>query len=204
MPDYSTPNSGKRRMLLFIAISFSCIALVGVGAGTNATAQTNKDGQSHAGIVYGPQGAYMIDAPKHWVLDNKTAVSDGLPCVLYIDSSTWENSPVIMYAKIASPTYPTIDKFIAFAIKEFVKEDPGFYHKESKTGEINGKKYVIMDYRGGPYKSYERVFYVQMESAVGYVVFSARNKEDFAKYADALLEVVASYHYIGKTVKATG
>jgi hypothetical protein len=141
----------------------------------------------------------MIDAPKHWVLDYKSGVPDGLPCVLYIEGFTWESSPVIMYAKIASPTYPNIDKFIAFAVKEFVKEDRNFYHKESKTGDIGGKKYVIMDYRGGPYKSYERAFYVQMESAVGYVVFSAKNKKDFDKYADALLEVVASYRYVGKT-----
>ncbi|MDP4150259.1 MAG: hypothetical protein Q8927_19715 [Bacteroidota bacterium] len=197
MPENLIQRSRAGRIPLFITIGSLWIAACCLGL--SAGAQTKEKVQSPAGIVYGPKGAYMIEAPKHWVLDNKSGVPDGLPCVLYIDGFTWESSPVIMYAKIASPTYPTIDKFIAFAIREFVKEDPKFYHKELKTGEIGGKKYVIMNYRGGPYNSYERVFYVQMESAVGYVVFSAKNKPDFDKYADALLDVVASYHYVGKT-----
>lgn len=158
-------------------------------------AQTQRKTKFPAGIVYGPKAAYQIDAPKHWVLDNTSGVSEGLPCVLYIDGFTWQNSPVIIYAKIASPVYTDIDKFIAFAIKEFVKEDPNFNHKELVNGNIGGQKYTIMNYQGGPYHSYERAFYIQMKRAVGYVVFSARNKEDYEKYADALFEIVKSYKY---------
>lgn len=151
--------------------------------------------QFPAGIVYGPKGAYKIDAPKNWILDNKSGLSSGLPCVLYINGYTWENSPVIMYAKIASSNFEKIDNFIDFAIKEFEKGDPGFYHKEFKKVETDSSKYIIMDYQGGPYKSFERVFYIQMKKAVGYVVFSARTEEDFKKFADTILEIVESYEY---------
>jgi hypothetical protein len=151
---------------------------------STSAAQTKEKGQFPAGIVYGPKGAYKIDAPMHWILDNTSGLSAGLPCVLYIEGHTWESSPVIMYAKIASPSFTNIDKFIAFAIKEFKKEDSTFYHKELKKGTIAENKYVIMDYHGGPYNSYERVFYIQMEKAVAYVVFSARNEEDYRKYSD--------------------
>lgn len=157
--------------------------------------QTKEANHFEAGIVYGPKAAYKIDAPKNWVLDNVTGQSSGLPCVLYMNGYTWENSPVIMYAKIASPDYTQVDKFIAFAIKEFKQEDPNFHYKEFRKDSINGHKYVIMNYQGGPYNSYERVFYVQMKNAVGYVVFSARNKEDYDKYSDAIFEIVKSFHY---------
>lgn len=161
----------------------------------NCNAQTKSKSQLEAGIVYGPKAAYKIDAPKNWVLDNISGQSSGLPCVLYINGYTWEDSPVIMYAKIASQTFTDIDKFIAFAIKEFKKEDPKFYFKEFKNGKRNGYKYVIMNYRGGPYNSYERVFYIQMKNAVGYVVFSARNENDFNKYSEVIFDIVNSFQY---------
>ena len=167
---------------------------------TNGSSMQNNQNQFPAGIIYGPKGAFKIDAPKDWILDNKAGLSMDLPCVLYIDGYTWQNSPVIMYSKIASTNYENIDKFINFTIKEFKKEDPKFNHKELKTGEIDSNKYIIMDYQGGPFKGYERVFYIQMEQAVGYVVFSARNEEDFKNYVDAVFEIIESYEYKPKYI----
>lgn len=176
-----------KKLTLFLVIILQ-FALIG-------NSQTDKKGQFPEGVIYGLKGAFKIDAPNDWVLDNKSGVTMGLPCVLYIDGESWQSSPVIMYSKIAAINYENIDKFIKYAINEFEKEDPNFYHKELETGEIEGKRYVIMDYRGGPYGSYERVFYIQMKKAVGYVVFSARNEKDFKIYSDAVFEVVESYEY---------
>src|SRR6185503_19573676 len=86
------------------------------------SAQVSEQGQFPAGIIYGPKAAYKIDAPKNWILDNKSGISQGLPCVLYVNGYTWQTSPVIMYAKIAGTNFENIDSFIAFAIKEFKKE----------------------------------------------------------------------------------
>jgi len=98
-----------------------------------------------------------------------------------------------MYARIEDND--TLDSFIDYAVKQFKKEDPNFKHKKFKSVNTPNKKYIIMDYVGGPYKSYERVFYVQMKDAIGYVVFSARTEADFKKYADSVLEVAKSYEY---------
>ena len=156
----------------------------------------NESSQFTAGIVYGPKAAFKISAPDNWILDNKAGLSMGLPCVLYIDGYNWQNSPVIMYAKIASTDYEDIDKFVEYAIKEFLKVDPNFKHTRIKTNILRNQfKYYINDYQGGPYNSYERVMYIQMEKAVGYVVFSARNLDDFEKYADAIYEIVHSFEY---------
>jgi hypothetical protein len=110
--------------------------------------QTNWKGQFPAGVIYGPKGAYRIDAPKDWILDNKSGQSMELPCVLYIKGFTWDNSPVIMYGKIASTKFENIDSFIVFAIDEFKKEDSSFYHKQLISGSVKGAKYKIIDYRG--------------------------------------------------------
>ncbi|HLG41164.1 MAG TPA: hypothetical protein VI461_15890 [Chitinophagaceae bacterium] len=176
-----------KKLILFLA-AFLHISAV-------AIAQTNEQKQFPAGIIYGPKSAYKIDAPQNWVLDNKSGISIGLPCVLYINGYTWENSPVIMYAKIASVNFENIDSFIAFAVNEFKKEDTNFFYQQLKTGTIDSSRYIIMDYRGGPYNSYERVFYIQMKRAVGYVVFSARNEDDFKKYSDAIFGIIDSYRY---------
>jgi hypothetical protein len=176
----------RKLFLVFAAILISA---------SFCNAQRIKEGQFPSGIIYGPKGAYKIDAPKNWILDNKAGLQMNLPCVLYLNGWNWQNSPVVMYAKIAGINFENIDKFIEFAIGEFKKQDPKFFHKELRNGKIAGQKYVIMDYIGGPYRSYQRVFYIQMDKAVGYVVFTSKSKEDFDRYADAVFEISDSYKY---------
>lgn len=181
-----------RKIILKNTIIFLLLLLIFCSVSQSLT-QTNK--QFNSGIVFGPKGAFKIDAPKNWILDNKSGLSQGLNCVLYLDGFSWNNSPVIMYSKIASTKFEDIDVFIDYSVKAFIKEDSNFIYKNIKTGEIGNKKYRILDYIGGPFISYERVFYIQMENAVGYVVFSAQNENDFKKYSDAIFEVVVTYKY---------
>ena len=176
-----------KELLLFIILITQLIS------GCNS--QADKTKKFSKGIVYGQKGAYSINTPKGWILDTKSGKEMGLPCVIYIDGYNWQNSPVIMYSKIASPNYDKIELFVDFSIKEFQKEDSKFQYKEIKNGQIADKKYIIMDYQGGTYDSFERVFYIQMEKGVGYVVFSARNKSDFEKYSSAMFDIIESYKY---------
>ena len=163
--------------------------------------QTNEKGRFPAGIVYGPKAAYQIHAPDNWILDNQSGLSMGLPCVLYLKGYKWSDSPVIMYAQISDSAFEKIDIFIDSAIRVFKKEDPQFYFKELKNGLVDGKKYVIMNYQGGPYNSYERVLYIQMEKAIGFIVFSAQNKNDFDNYADSIFEILNTFQYKPECIK---
>jgi hypothetical protein len=54
-----------------------CPALLFVRAGLPAQEKYR------GGIVYGPKAAFNIAAPEGWVLDNKSGMSQGQPCVLY-------------------------------------------------------------------------------------------------------------------------
>ncbi|PYK13996.1 MAG: hypothetical protein DME65_00190, partial [Verrucomicrobia bacterium] len=61
------------------------------------------------GVVYGPKAAFKIDAPDGWVLDNNSGVKQGLPSVLYPNSSSWADAKTIMYAKIASTEFEGVN-----------------------------------------------------------------------------------------------
>ena len=150
--------------------------------------------QYKSGAIYNSLGAYIIDAPKNWVLDNESGVGQGLHCVLYLKGSTWADSPVIMYGQIESDSGITIKSFVDFAMKDYLKEDPKFQHKLVKTLKAENKyDCEIYDNHGGMYNSYERVAYIQIKGSVCYIVFSSKTKEDFLKYADSIYDVVKSF-----------
>src|SRR5260221_949341 len=142
-----------------------------------------QDSQFPAGLVYGPKAAFQIAAAKDWTLDNKAGLDSGLPCVLYLSNSTWQHSPVIMYAKIASPDHKTVKEFTEFAYAEWKKRDSNFVRERLNDVKIAvGYTAVVYKYVGGPYGSFEGTAYIQVPNAVCYVVFSARNEADYHKY----------------------
>jgi len=161
-----------------------------------------QETQYPAGIIYGPKAAFQINAPDGWVLDNKSGAADGLDCVLYLKGLTWENSPVVMYAKIAGTKFEDVGKFIDFAIRSFQQEDSNFIYARQKNRAINKKdSAIVYDYIGGPYHEYDRAAYIQVPKAVCYIVFSAHNKDDFEKYAPALLKTADSFVYMPQYIR---
>jgi len=148
------------------------------------------------GIVYGPKAAFQIFSPPNWILDNQAGLNMGLPCVLYLKDYTWSDSPVIMYAKIASTNFETSQLFIDFAIKEFQNRDTTFTYTRIKNFETKDKFEVIVnDYSQRNHKQIDRVAYIQVKNAVCYIVFSTTKKEDFDKYADDVYKVIDSFEY---------
>ena len=98
------------------------------------------------GIVYGPKAAFNISAPKGWVLDNKSGVEQGQPCVLYPKGSSWSDAKTIMYAKIASTQFENVNEFVAWAIKG-MEEVHGKPKEKIATGKTaDGRDYFINEY----------------------------------------------------------
>ena len=148
------------------------------------------------GIVYGPKAAFQIFAPENWILDNQAGMNMGLPCVLYLKSYHWSDSPVIMYAKIASTNFEANQLFIDFAIKEFQNRDTTFTYTKVKNFETKDKFDVIVnDYSQNSHSQLDRVAYIQVKNAVCYIVFSTAKKEDFEKYADDIYKVIDTFEY---------
>jgi hypothetical protein len=149
---------------------------------------------SAGGIVYGPKGAFNISAPKGWKLDPTAGAGQGLPCVLYPEGATWETAEPLMYAKIASTDYEDVEAFARDAIDDMKKTRPGFKMKRIASGKTaGGLPYFINEYLPtATYKRFERVAYVQLPTAVAYIVFSADKKSAFEKQRGALDEAVKS------------
>jgi len=180
------------------------IALLSVVASVGGNAQP-----SAGGVVYGPKGAFNINAPKGWVLDPSAGAGQGQPCVLYLKDSTWETSDPVMYARIASTNTEDSEAFARHAIEDMKAKRPGIKPKRIGAGKTaGGLSYFINEYP--PTKNYgrsERVAYVQLPKAVAYIVFSADEGSAYRKHKVALEETVKSMlslevDYPGKSEKA--
>ncbi|MBS1910369.1 MAG: hypothetical protein JST22_00145 [Bacteroidetes bacterium] len=155
-----------------------------------------------AGIVYGPSAAFQISAPDGWVLSNTAGLAQSLHCVLYLQGSTWVDSPVIMYAKIASPTFTRHDAFARWAIAQYRKEDTAFQFTRVGAGHTgDGHSYIVNEYRSGGDSTVERVAYIQLPKAVAYIVLSARNNAAYAPQSGALAAVLESFRYTPRYIR---
>ena len=186
------------------AKSFSLFASILLLTATTAAAQP-----SVGGVVYGPKGAFNISAPRGWVLDPTAGAKERLPCVLYPKNATWDTADPLMYAKIASTDYEDYEKFAADAIADMKEKRPGIEPKRIDSGKTKGgQPYFINDYPATKaYPRHERVAYVQLPTAVAYIVYTAGKETAFQKHKGALPETVKSLltmnvDYPGKPTKS--
>lgn len=174
-----------KRFLVFVSTSLSlCVVAFGQGYA--------------GGIVYGSKAAFYITAPKGWVLDNQSGQSQGLPCVLYRKGQSWAHGKTVMYAKVASTDFETVDAFISFAINE-MKETHGTPKIKIAMGKTkDGQDYFINEYPATKtYSQWERVAYVQLPHAVAYIVLTSRDKTHYQKDCGALEEMLKdSFTYV--------
>jgi hypothetical protein len=172
------------------------IALISTFLITSFLGISQQSSKFAGGIVYGPKAAFQIFAPDNWILDNQVGMSMGLPCVLYLKDYNWSDSPVIMYAKIASTDYETCKSFIDFAIQSFKNRDTSFTYTKVRDYVLKDKFDVIVnDYTQKSNKQYDRVAYIQVKNAVCYIVFSTAIKGDFEKYSGDIYKVIDSFVY---------
>ena len=121
----------------------------------------SADETFRGGIVYGPRAAFNISAPDGWVLDNKSVVELGQPCLIYRKGGSWPDVRTVIYAKIAGTQFEDVNAFVAKAISEMQKthEKPREKIASGKTGD--GRDYFINEYPATKtYSRWERVGYV--------------------------------------------
>jgi hypothetical protein len=173
----------KRKTLLLIALTLC------------ATARVLIAELSTAGVIKGPNGAFMIEAPGGWVLDNSSGKPQGFPCVLYLKGATWPGAEPWIYAKIGGIEVADFEAFAAKAIEEMKKERGDFELKKVTAGKTpDRQRFFVNEYPGTKtYPRWERVAYLQLPDAVAYIVLSAANEAGLRKYQTALQEVLKSF-----------
>src|SRR4030088_993829 len=83
---------------------------------SQAQQNTQKPADNNSGIIYGQDHVFVLTAPKGWVLDNKSGVSQGLQAVFYPEGSSWKSGTVVMYANAyhkRNATEETLEKVVA-------------------------------------------------------------------------------------------
>ena len=156
-----------------------CLELLFFAAGVSA--QNKYPG----GIVYGPKAAFNISAPEGWILDNESGKNQGLPCVLYPKGQSWAHAKTVMYADIEDE-FEDVNQFVATAIEK-MKAQHGLPKEKIASGKTkDGRDYFINEYPATKkYSQWERVAYVQLPHAVGYIVCFRRTTKRATKKIQA-------------------
>jgi hypothetical protein len=146
-----------------------------------------------SGIVYGGDLGILISAPKGWVLDNRSGVSQGTHAVMYPKGSSWKKAPEVMYVNIGGMgSAASLEAFIAQDIEKFKQKFPRISVEElDPINTASSAQAQVRAFSGGGYGNYECVAYAQHGSRVAIYVLTSRSKKGYEKTMGLFKEMVA-------------
>lgn len=141
---------------------------------------------AYAGVVVWGDGFMLtVQEPPGWVASSDAGRSDGLPVVLFQKGSSWQNSPVVMYARVVR-TPKDIASFITSDERTFQRNCPGI--QISNTGPAE-KRFACSS---GSAPNTELVHYSRVPPGILVWVMSARTGKDLDRFANDFRKVVAT------------
>jgi hypothetical protein len=156
------------------------------------------------GIIRGPGFAFSLKSPDGWVIDSKSGVGQGLPAVFYPKGGSWEESPVVAYARSRPRTRKvvSIDDAVKFLTETFHNEGftkyQGEYVKTIRTDA--GKDAVIYHFTGDKWGDYEATAYFLEGKTIDFVTLSARSEKDFRDSLPAFEKLASSYTFLPEKI----
>jgi hypothetical protein len=158
----------------------------------------------NAGIIYGKDLAFGLKAPKGWVLDNQSGVSQGLHAVFYEQGQSWENATTVIYANTASliaESHKTLTQLIKYDLDNFTKNYSGLEITDGKDILIKGDLVAKVKYLSGQsYGNYEAISYIDAGKTGVMIILSSRTKDGFEKSLAAFESLVKSYVFVSDEV----
>lgn len=151
----------------------------------------------NSGIIYGEKHAYVLTAPKGWVLDNESGVPNGLYAVFYPKGSSWDGETVMYTNTALLEKSETINDVIKYDIERFKKESPGLQvnQKDSITTTDKNKKAIVYYFSGDRNKNYEAVSYIAEKDITVFIVMTSRTEKGFISNINPFMELVKSYSF---------
>lgn len=155
-----------------------------------AVAQTNKNA---TGLVYGSDYAFLLTAPKGWLLDNKVGQQQHLSVVFYPKGESWDSAVTAMYA-----TTWTLHE--GETVNDVIKADRA--RMKAVAGNIKTKPDVtlynnviahVIEVNGDPDGNYEEIAYITQRNFVVLIVMTSRTKKDFDKKLGKFYELLKTY-----------
>jgi hypothetical protein len=146
------------------------------------------------GIVYGDELGVAAGAPRGWVFDAESGVSQGLHAVMYPQGSTWAKATEVMYVNIARlAPGDTVSEFIAGDVASFKKKSPKLAVELGEPVQmVGGTKAEVRVYSSDAWGNHEAVAYVTQGTSVAIFVLSCRTVDGFTKSLPAFREMVAN------------
>ena len=159
---------------------------------SSASAQTGA-----GGFVYGKDHAYLLEAPKGWVMDSGDATKQKVGAVFHPTNAHWPESGVIIYTdfykKREGLNTPS----------DAMRNDVALFKKEGSAvsavkkpsiktniGGLAGEIYHFGRDRRGQYDA--RAYFIY-KGYIDYFVLTARDKATFDRSVPAFEHVVRSY-----------
>lgn len=148
---------------------------------------------------------FVLTAPKGWVLDNKSGVSQGLQAVFYPQGSSWKSGTIVMHANAyhkRNATEETLETVVAGDVTEFKKKSEKLRVVEAAPLPTRkDKKAVARYFDGDTFGNSEAIAYLDEGKVVVMLVLSARTKKEFEMAMPAFNELVSSHLFLGDKVK---
>jgi hypothetical protein len=186
-----------------ILISVTAIIIVILSILYFTRSQPNQD--NRAGIIYGDDHSYSLEAPVGWVIDNKAGQQYGLQAVFYKTGESWNNGTSTMYTNVIrkNSKISTIDQAIKSDLDNFKSHYPNIVisdRNDIKTMDVSGVLAKIKYSSDIQNSRYEAIAYIDAKNVIVMVILSSKTKESFDQNIDAFEKLVKSYFYVTDNV----
>jgi hypothetical protein len=157
--------------------------------------------EGEGGILYGKGWAFLISAPKGWVMDEQATLMGGQANVaFYRRGQSWAKSPAVMYGNVIPKIKgedDTLEKVVRGDVEQTKERDPKM---KAAAGEplttVDGRKAVVYTFSGpGTGRSQEQVAYIDTPHFVIMLVLTARSEADYKGALPDFVRLVQSFGF---------
>ncbi|MGB7203627.1 MAG: hypothetical protein WBD16_15375 [Pyrinomonadaceae bacterium] len=169
----------------------------------HAQTKTDEPKNIATGVIFGRNHAYMLKAPKGWVMDNQSGVSQGLHAVFYPKGSSWDKGIAVMYTNVMAKANEkqSLEDLVDQDIRRFKQNSPNLKIEEGETLTLEkGKSAVVKKFSSDTNGNYETVAYINESKVAVIIVLTSRSKKDYEASLSAFRELVTSYLFITDNV----
>jgi predicted extracellular nuclease len=200
---YSTDITRPERVsdhdapVVFLSLDEPVKAAASPAPSPEGKSKENSD-KMNSGILYGPNFSYTLSAPRGWILDNESGVSQGLSAVFYPKGSSWSKGQTVAYTRVVKKNdQQTVSDIINADINGFRAESSALKIEDAKAIDLGkGKTAIIKYFSGDSHGNYEALAYVDEAKSVVLIVLTARTKQDFDSSLGAFQGLVGSYFFL--------
>ncbi len=165
-----------------------------------ATPPKSTSEAEQGGIVYGSNFAYMISAPKGWIMDDVKARQLGLSVLFYRRGETWEKGNAVMYVNaVGRKKGVSTAKVIADDIAE-TKKNGGLRLTvrldKPVASEAQSKATTYLFHDVDAKTIDERISYVETPTVILLIVLTSKTTKDFKKSVADHKTLVQSEHFL--------